>query len=81
MYFNLFTCFEAGNLYNSCIICVRFTMLKRGGVMMGRDREGKKLTESGRVTPDRDQALHYPGSTKMQSPAEARKLNDGKQST
>lgn len=49
--------------------------------MMGRDREGKKLTESGRVTPDRDQALHYPGSTKMQSPAEARKLNDGKQST
>lgn len=48
---------------------------------MGRDKEGKILTKSGRVAPDRDQALHFSGSAKMQSPAEARKLNDGKQST
>lgn len=47
---------------------------------MGRDRQEKKLKESGRVESDRDQALHYPGSTKMQSPEEARKMNDGKES-
>lgn len=47
---------------------------------MGRDRQEKKLRESGRVRPDRDKALHYPGATRLQSPEEARELNDGKQS-
>ncbi|CAM3880301.1 YpzI family protein [Mesobacillus zeae] len=45
---------------------------------MGKDRQEKKLRESGRVESDRDHALHYPGSTKMQGPEEARNLNDGK---
>ncbi|MBB6444715.1 YpzI family protein [Bacillus benzoevorans] len=48
---------------------------------MGRDRQESKLRKSRRTESDRDQALHFPGSTKLQSPAEARKLNDGKQST
>ena len=47
---------------------------------MGKDRQEKKLTSSPRVTSDRDQALHFPGSTKLQSPKEARRLNDGKDS-
>jgi hypothetical protein len=45
---------------------------------MGKDRQEKKLRESRRVESDRDQALHYPGSTKLSSPEEARDLNDGK---
>ena len=45
---------------------------------MGKDRQEKKLRKSGKVGPDRDQALHFAGSTKMQSPDEARGLNDGK---
>ncbi|MBT2754892.1 YpzI family protein [Mesobacillus foraminis] len=48
--------------------------------MGNNDRQMKKLNRSGRVESDRDQALHYPGATKMQSPEEARRLNDGKQS-
>jgi hypothetical protein len=47
---------------------------------MGRDRQEKKLKASKVVESDRDQALHYPGSTKLQSPEEARSLNDGKHS-
>lgn len=47
---------------------------------MGKDRQEKKLRESGNVGPDRDQALHYPGSTKLQSPEEARGMNDSKYS-
>jgi hypothetical protein len=47
---------------------------------MGKDRQEKKLKASKRVESDRDQALHYPGSAKMQSPEEARTLNDGKYS-
>jgi hypothetical protein len=43
---------------------------------MGKDRQERKLKDSGTVGPDRDQALHYPDSTKLQSPEEARKLND-----
>jgi hypothetical protein len=31
---------------------------------MGRDRQEKKLKQSGKVASDRDQALHYDGSTK-----------------
>lgn len=45
---------------------------------MGKDRQEKKLKESRRVESDRDQALHYPGATKLSSPEEARDLNDGK---
>lgn len=47
---------------------------------MGKDRQEKKLRESGRVESDRDQSLHYPGATGLQTPEEARKLNDGKKS-
>ncbi|MCL7745893.1 MULTISPECIES: YpzI family protein [Halalkalibacter] len=39
---------------------------------MGRDRQEKKLKKSGRVESDRDQSLDYAGSTKMQSPDQAR---------
>jgi len=45
---------------------------------MGRDRQEKKLRESGRVESDRDTGLRYPGRSKMSSPEEARRLNDGK---
>ncbi|MEH7125313.1 YpzI family protein [Bacillus sp. JJ1532] len=45
---------------------------------MGRDRQEKKLKKSKRVESDRDQALHYDGATKMQSPEEARDLNNNK---
>lgn len=55
-------------------------MLRRGGGNMGRDRQERKLRKSGRVESDRDQALHYPGSSKLQSPEEAHRLNDNKQS-
>ncbi|MUK88032.1 YpzI family protein [Ornithinibacillus sp. L9] len=44
---------------------------------MGRDRQEKKLKQSRRVESDRDVGLRYKGSTKMSSPEEARKLNDG----
>ncbi|MBS4191049.1 YpzI family protein [Bacillus sp. FJAT-49705] len=45
---------------------------------MGRDRQEMKLKKSKRVESNRDQALHYPGSTKLQSPEEARELNNNK---
>lgn len=45
---------------------------------MGKDRQEKKLKESGRVESDRDVGLRYKGATKMSGPEEARKLNDGK---
>jgi hypothetical protein len=48
--------------------------------MMGKDRQEKRLKKSGKVESDRDQALHYPGASKLQSPEEARSLNDGKYS-
>ncbi|CEG27669.1 YpzI family protein [Bacillus sp. B-jedd] len=47
---------------------------------MGRDRQEKKLRESGRVQSDRDQSLHYPGATGLQTPEEARILNGGRKS-
>lgn len=47
---------------------------------MGKDRQERKLKKSNRVESDRDQALHYPGASKLASPEEARKLNDGKYS-
>ncbi|SHG28641.1 YpzI family protein [Ornithinibacillus halophilus] len=44
---------------------------------MGRDRQEKKLKQSGRVESDRDVGLRYKGRAKMSSPEEARRLNDG----
>ncbi|MBE6183472.1 YpzI family protein [Heyndrickxia ginsengihumi] len=40
---------------------------------MGKDRQEKKLRESGKVESDRDQALHYGGATRLEGPDEARK--------
>ncbi|GER66036.1 hypothetical protein BpJC7_06330 [Weizmannia acidilactici] len=40
---------------------------------MGKDRQEKKLRKSGRVESDRDQAFHYAGATRLESPEEARK--------
>ena len=51
---------------------------KRRETKMGKDRQEKKLKESKRVESDRDQGLHYPGATSLQSPEEARELNDHK---
>ena len=48
---------------------------------MGRDRQEKKLRESGKVESDRDVGLRYKGATKMSSSEEARRLNDGKNQT
>ncbi|CAI9388083.1 YpzI family protein [Niallia sp. Sow4_A1] len=45
---------------------------------MAKDRQEKKLKQSNRVESDRDQALHYNGSTRLQSPEEGRLLNDNK---
>lgn len=40
---------------------------------MGKDRQEKKLRNSKRVESDRDQALHNNGSTRLDTPDEARK--------
>lgn len=45
---------------------------------MGKDRQEKKLKQSGRVESDRDTGTRYPGRSKMSSPEEARSLNDGR---
>lgn len=45
---------------------------------MGKDRQERKLKAGKTVESDRDQALHYPGATKLQSPEEARSMNDSK---
>ena len=45
---------------------------------MGKDRQEKKLKASKRVESDRDQALHYPGATKLSGNEEAQGLNDNK---
>ncbi|WP_164214843.1 YpzI family protein [Virgibacillus sp. YIM 98842] len=45
---------------------------------MGRDRQEKKLKQSGKVESDRDTGLRYKGSAKMSGPEEARRLNDGR---
>ncbi|MBM7604443.1 hypothetical protein JOC75_002446 [Metabacillus crassostreae] len=42
---------------------------------MGKDRQEKKLRESGRVESDRDQSLDYPGATRMEGPEAARERN------
>ncbi|ASV69179.1 MULTISPECIES: YpzI family protein [Cytobacillus] len=45
---------------------------------MGKDRQEKKLKSSKRVESDRDQSIQYDGATTMQSPDNARKLNNNK---
>jgi hypothetical protein len=54
---------------------VKLPLLGKGGLKMGKDRQEKKLKQSKRVESDRDQGLHYPGATKLQSPEEAREIN------
>ncbi|WP_156288980.1 YpzI family protein [Oceanobacillus salinisoli] len=44
---------------------------------MGKDRQEKKLRQSGKVESDRDVGLRYKGTAKMSGPEEARRLNDG----
>ncbi len=43
--------------------------------IVGKDRQEKKLKKSKRVESDRDQGLHYPGATSLQSPEEGRDTN------
>ncbi|MCA1054655.1 YpzI family protein [Rossellomorea aquimaris] len=40
---------------------------------MGKDRQEKKLKQSGRVESDRDQELQNKGATGMESPEKSRK--------
>lgn len=46
---------------------------QEGGEEMSRDRQERKLKQGNRVESDRDQSLHFPGASKLQSPEEARK--------
>ncbi len=46
---------------------------KKGVGMMGKDRQEKKLRNSKRVESDRDPDLHNNGSTRLDTPDEARK--------
>jgi hypothetical protein len=43
---------------------------------MGKDRQEKKLKEARRVESDRDQALHHKGAARLDTPDEARELNE-----
>lgn len=42
---------------------------------MGRDRQEKKLRESGKVRADRDPELHNKGATILEGPNASRELN------
>ncbi|MBB6453953.1 hypothetical protein HNQ94_002404 [Salirhabdus euzebyi] len=42
---------------------------------MGKDRQETKQRKSGRAAPDRDQALHYGGATKLENEERARDNN------
>lgn len=48
---------------------------KKGGFYMGKDRQEKKMRESRRVESDRDQGLRQKGATELDTPEEARKVN------
>lgn len=39
---------------------------------MSKDRQEKKLRQSGRIESDRDQSLKYSGATRLEGPDEAR---------
>ncbi len=45
---------------------------------MGKDRQEKKLKQSRRTESDRDQSLEYPGAARLDTPEEARKMNDNR---
>jgi hypothetical protein len=47
----------------------------KGGIIMGRDRQEKKLRNSNKVESDRDQSLKYSGATRLESPTESRERN------
>ncbi|MGY3714138.1 YpzI family protein [Sutcliffiella cohnii] len=42
---------------------------------MGKDRQERKLKAARKTESDRDQALTYPGATRMESPEQSRKNN------
>lgn len=42
---------------------------------MGRDRQEKKLKKARKTESDRDQSLDYPGATRLDTPEEAREMN------
>lgn len=42
---------------------------------MGKDRQEKKLRESGKVASDRDPEIHNKGATTLESPDESRAIN------
>lgn len=50
-----------------------FLEMSKEGIMMGKDRQERKLRKSDKVELDRDQDLKYGGATKLEGPEEARK--------
>jgi hypothetical protein len=42
-------------------------------MILGKDRQEKKLKSSGKVESDRDQSLKYSGATQLEGPEKARK--------
>ncbi len=44
-------------------------------IIMGKDRQEKKLKKSRSVESDRDQSLEHRGAATMEGPTEARKRN------
>ncbi|MEH7224264.1 YpzI family protein [Bacillus sp. JJ1566] len=42
---------------------------------MGRDRQERKLKKARRTESDRDQSLDYKGATRLDTPEEAREMN------
>jgi hypothetical protein len=48
---------------------------KKGVMMMGKDRQEKKLKQSKRVESDRDRGTRFKGATRLDTPHEARRDN------
>ncbi|WP_349407582.1 YpzI family protein [Pseudalkalibacillus sp. SCS-8] len=42
---------------------------------MGKDRQEKKLKQSGRVESDRDRGVRFKGATRLDTPEEAQREN------
>ena len=49
---------------------------EKGGIKMGRDRQERKLKKERRTESDRDQSLDYKGATRLDTPEEAREMNE-----
>ncbi len=49
--------------------------MEKGGTSMGKDRQERKLKQSRRVESDRDRGLHEKGATTLDTPKEAREIN------